>query len=477
MNSAHNKSESVNFNSASYILVGDFDEKFHATNSNIFVCVVLSVTIIVGLVGNTVNLIVFSQPAMRSGSTFRFLLYSSLCDILVLIACSTDALVRFGFEYEFRLMSPFVCRLHTFLTYFLTQSSSTILMAVSVDRALVITNRSIDSLFASNRKKNKNKEKNPGQAKHMGRLMLQQFLGKFHRVDLVIVGIVLFLTILNSHYIMFMNLNLFTEEEFLDMFTMTNTNYTTANESSKNSSNQAMEDFKDNQTNSQSLFYACFPLKGSMYDRFLLNVWTWIDICVFSLIPFVVMSVCSVIILIQIKNRSKKFIEVINGNNKNTSEHAKMAIYKRVNRNRQLLYMLLITNVYFLLSLLPYCVFFVLFRGQEDNTKSQNFVHMLLYTNNAINFLFYYFSSQKYREVLKQIFYNRTLERLVSRSREKIMKRSFSDHRKTRQSVAAVSIQSSKKSVMTRNSEQSKKSTRTTSIPVVLECDDTKFLS
>jgi hypothetical protein len=109
------------------------------------------------------------------------------------------------------------------------------------------------------------------------------------------------------------------------------------------------------------------------------------------------MSLCSVVILVKINSKSSKRLFEVAAN--------KSVMYRRMRRNRQLLYMLLVTNTYFLLSNLPYCVSFVLFKGQKsESSVGQLLVHMLLYTNNAINFLFYGLSSQKYREVFGEIF-------------------------------------------------------------------------
>lgn len=114
-----------------------------------YVLVLMSALIILGVFGNLVNIVVFSRASMRKASTFRFLLYLAITDLLVLIVCATDALAKFGFEWELRSTSIVVCRLHTFLTYLLTDASSLILMVVSVDRALVVTNSSIRSIFST----------------------------------------------------------------------------------------------------------------------------------------------------------------------------------------------------------------------------------------------------------------------------------------------------------------------------------------
>ena len=120
------------------------------------------------------------------------------------------------------------------------------------------------------------------------------------------------------------------------------------------------------------------------------------------MIPFTVMSICSVIILVRIRSKSRKyFAKLMTKNN----EQQKTNFSKRLRRNRQLLYMLLLTNLYFLLSMLPYCIMFVLFKGKKsENSLEQPLVHTLLYTNNAINFVFYGLSSQKYRQELYSLF-------------------------------------------------------------------------
>lgn len=122
------------------------EENYHLIQLTLVLMVVL---IVVGVIGNLINILVFSRRHMRKVSTFRFLLYLAITDMLVLLVCSTDALSKFGFQWEIRAQSTFSCRLHTFLTYLLTHSSSTILMVVSVDRALVVSNSSIRSLVGS----------------------------------------------------------------------------------------------------------------------------------------------------------------------------------------------------------------------------------------------------------------------------------------------------------------------------------------
>lgn len=335
----------------------------------------LLITIIcIGTVGNSLNIIIFSKKNMRQISTFRFLLYLSISDLLVLLFCSTDALARFGFQLEIRSTHLILCKVHTFLTYFLTHSSSIILMVISIDRALVVTNKSFADIFFGSKKKLSSKK---GRLKNMDSIDsrkfsyflpdLKWFFYKLHRVDLTIACVFTALFVLNSHFL-FIKLNLIVE----------------------------------NNSTTSGQFYICFPLPDTKYFNFLNNIWIFIDIGVYSMIPFIIMSVCSVIILTRIRSKSKKYFEkLVNKNN----EQQRTNISKRLRRNRQLLYMLLLTNSYFLLSMLPYCVMFILFKGKKSESNiEQPLVHTLLYTNNAINFIFYGFSSQKYRKELYSLF-------------------------------------------------------------------------
>lgn len=336
----------------------------------------LLITIIcIGTFGNILNIVIFSKKNMRLTSTFRFLLYLSISDLLVLLFCATDALARFGFQLEIRSNHFILCKIHTFLTYFLTHSSSVILMVISIDRALVVNNKSFSDILFGNKKKTFSENAQYNSQARPSKISfilpdLKWFFYRLHRVDLTIGCVCLALFLLNSHFL-FINLNLIVE----------------------------------NNSTISDQFYICFPLPDSLYFNFLNKIWVFVDIGVYSMVPFIVMSICSAIILIRIRSKSKKYFEkLVNKNN----EQQKSNITKRLRRNRQLLYMLLLTNLYFLLSMLPYCVMFILFKGkQSESNIQQPLVHTLLYTNNAINFIFYGFSSQKYRKELYSLFFKK----------------------------------------------------------------------
>ena len=91
------------------------------------------ITIIsIGLLGNLLNIIVFAHKTMYNKTTMRLLFYLSILDFLILSICGMDPILKYLFDYEIRLEYALGCKIHVFLTYFLSHSSSIILMIVSI---------------------------------------------------------------------------------------------------------------------------------------------------------------------------------------------------------------------------------------------------------------------------------------------------------------------------------------------------------
>jgi len=352
------------------------------SNSIAFLTIVLEVIVVIGLIGNSMNIFVFSKSSMRQVSTFRFLLYLSIADMFVLIICSTDALLRFGYHYEIRSRSLLICRLHTFMTYFLTHISSIILMVVSIDRALIINNNNkrlklicccakrkitanyelVNTLSNMNIGNVVNANQTAGSLSLDSNLRLdvKKLLSRFfnsylHKVDILVILIALSLAFLNSHYLFFLKINELPTEH--NEMPLSNYKKYWLNQSSERAhlgssvglplSVDLSSSSGTNQLKTE-VDYICFPLEDSTYYVFLNKFWIWVDLCVYSLIPFMVMSVCSISILTEIRKKSKKFLQSLK---QNQNEINKVYIYRRVRRNRQVFYMLLITNCYFFLSL------------------------------------------------------------------------------------------------------------------------------
>jgi hypothetical protein len=320
--------------------------------------------------------------------------------LLVLVVCATDAFVRFGYNVEIRSYSIVTCRLHTFLTYFLIHSSSFILMIISVDRVLVVTNKTLvdfcrkrpitvrhvrrrkscGMLMVDSSGDRADRQLNVATAKRTMAYMsnFSSCCPNWRRVDVATTLILSFIFLLNSHYLFFLNLNQIDPES---------------------SSDQEQPHSED------AAAVICFPHKDDVYFHFLVNWWVYIDICVYSFVPFVVMAVCSLIILGKIVQKNANFHNHRLGS---TSQSGG----KQSKKNRQLLYMLLLTNLYFLLSQLPFCITFVLFQCTYDySAVIQPIVHLISYSNNSVNFIFYGLSSQVYRQELLNLVFLRPSRR------------------------------------------------------------------
>jgi len=94
--------------------------------------------LIVGTFGNIVSFIIFTKGILRKSSTFRYLAFLSLMDLLVLYSGLLDLflMIEYGGTFSLRNLNLVTCRLHTFITYWSQHSSSWILSSISIDRAI-----------------------------------------------------------------------------------------------------------------------------------------------------------------------------------------------------------------------------------------------------------------------------------------------------------------------------------------------------
>jgi hypothetical protein len=331
--------------------------------------------------------------------------------MLVLLVCTSDAVLTLGFFVEVRLFSNLTCKFHTFITYYLTHMSSITLMIISVDRTIVVSNcSSFLSIFKRNNVINKPSErsnlirkysiKNKDNLTNIKKSY--QPMVKLNKVNKTFLILAIVLAIINSHYLFKMNLSL--TDEFSDSLNLTFVEKETiiyknikipqdiylidailynANESSQ---------FRRNK------YITCFPFQGSSYFFFLDSIWIWIDAFLYSIFPFLVMIASSIFILNEINRKSREMHISIRIN--------KCLIKRRSKRNKQLLVMLTVTNIFFILCSLPLCIIMI-YNKMNGNSKKQHFIktffHLMAYSNNSFNFLFYILFSQKYRLVLSSL--------------------------------------------------------------------------
>ncbi len=95
----------------------------------------------------------------------------------------------------------------------------------------------------------------------------------------------------------------------------------------------------------------------------------------------------------------------------NSKSNTKMAS-RKLKRTIQMLIMLGSTNLYFLLSSMPYFLLYYVYNAyvSDEVKSSNNYVNLLIashvfaYSNNAANFILYGIFSSKYRQEIVSIF-------------------------------------------------------------------------
>ena len=384
--------------------------------------IILIIIITIGLIGNSLNLIIFGKKNMRKISTFKFLFCLSANNLLVLAIGATDVLINNIFQFEIRTYSMELCKLHTYFTYVVTHIGSIILIVVNIERTIIM--RSADKFKHNGSKKiimNRESSTKYNEiqlasvdtfkkaSKHSLRRSMKLNtkiicpIGYFKKywAFILTVLIVIFIFLLNFHYLIFLEL---IKPPLLDQ-----------------DMGQKMTFFKDYVFKNSTLFtqmekiahdklklnyqdVLCYAEKGTFYEEFLHNIWFWIDMSIYSLVPFVVMSVCSIIIIVKFRSMNLNYMALLS---QKSYQYNKKPYMKKVKKNRQICLMLLNSNLYFLLSMLQFWLCFYFYGKNSDQTENliQLYVYIFLYTNNAIDFLIYGLSSEKYRHELIGLFF------------------------------------------------------------------------
>lgn len=147
----------------------------------------------------------------------------------------------------------------------------------------------------------------------------------------------------------------------------------------------------------------CVPLFDE-YERFWSNAWPWIDLCFFCLIPFFVLLIGNACIIIKVTSSRRAVRRQVGPIGASSSSSSKMS---------SMTAMLLLVNLVFFLCTLPVSVFLIgIHKWTEDMTAKKNAVlslvyatvNILMYLNNAVNFLLYCISGPRFRRELKALF-------------------------------------------------------------------------
>ena len=87
----------------------------------------------IGIIGNSINIVIYSKNKIRKVLTFRFLLCLSITDLVILLFCGIETGIEYKFDINLRNISSVACKFGSFLVYFLTQSRNFLSMAITLE--------------------------------------------------------------------------------------------------------------------------------------------------------------------------------------------------------------------------------------------------------------------------------------------------------------------------------------------------------
>jgi len=341
----------------------------------------------VGIFGNLVNYFVFTNKKMINMPTFKFLAHLSLIDCLyILIGVPHIILVSFK-NFDIRNTSNIICSIHSFLTIYFSHLSSNVLAAISVYRCFEITKLKNQPtpkmpLLKNENSKTLKRDKTISYSENKSK--------NFHflKVDFILLVICLILFLIDSHYLVFMRLT---------------------------------AEYENNSNETDIIKYICYPSSESNYYWFIVNVWHWIDMFLYSYIPFLIMITSSFLISIKLYKNSKNFIKnkrdtkkihkdiemqpichTIEVSTENTRKHIlEKQIKRRTRRNNQVYKLLILLNITFFILVTPVVLFNSFDLLNSSNGFILEIIYIFAYMNHCFNFLFYCFSCELYKLVLK----------------------------------------------------------------------------
>ncbi|CAH1775032.1 unnamed protein product [Owenia fusiformis] len=330
------------------------------------------VVLTIGLIGNILSLLV-----MR----FRSMKYSTLSLYLSVLAVSDIGVLLFGLgpnwafrvhQFNLRASHAWVCKVDALIVHCCRDLSAWILVCVTLERLVIVYL--------------------PLRAK---------ILFTHKRTMLTLLLLILTLALINCHFLVTMTVidmrNARVELKSIQNETLT-----------QNHTFQLQrEGFTQNGTS--TVLWATHALNESKYDcanmkysdNFYAYYWTWIDACIASFVPFILIFICNILIVFQlIKAKIRRNLYVTNS----LSDDA----------TKSMTVTLIVISIVFLVLTAPAVIVLIVINLKKINDPSHiltphddlliTIVYMLEYSNCALNFIMYCISGRKFRESLVKFF-------------------------------------------------------------------------
>jgi hypothetical protein len=354
--------------------------------------------LILGTIANILSIIIFRRREMRKYSSFCYFAYLNIVNLAVLYVTLIRVIMDFNFLSDIRSFNLFTCKVHVFLTYFLTYLSSLLFSSISIDRVISVMFLHKAKLYCT-----------------------PQVAFK------VTIGLVIFNFLLASHFLIF--------ESGYNVYNLSH---------ASNSTHEEVDQLTST--------IRCEPRENTNYGTFVNEVWKVVDIGMLTFIPFTIMITCSIIIIVRVAQQSKKFnkkpkmsaaiktendgeeenlqlkesrnraigekkrmdnrkVSVAGGGgvNDDTDTSSKAALNSVISnsksneakfnsRTRNLALMLIPVNLLFLAFLAPVVITMYTYDSIGEDKLMLAIVELLSYCNFTINFFIYFITSSKFRE-------------------------------------------------------------------------------
>ena len=397
------------------------DDSFLAEHMAVICKCALTATLLMGVVGNFVNMLIFGKLNMRKES-FGMLFLLSTVDLTILSIISAETLIDNMFLVDIRTSSRFFCKIDTFLVYFLTQTRNVISMGITIERAQIVshlidknkTMRVVDPVaqqivfnsrlsarqtFSTNLtitdgeafRQNSSRESATTEVNQVGMLKTFQKKGA-QSIPRFLMAYVIVLFWANSHFAVFLDLNVNaskTADVILGIKNLTDFSLGV----NKSDKTKKLEELLD--------YYECAAAKNTFYEHFLVTYWVWFDMLAYFAIPLLAMTISFLFIFVRIRKLNENYSNFLGDETRKLNTRIYL---KKIKQNKIVIVKLLVVNCYFFASILPYFVINIWEKGHYPlhSYFLKSFIDILLYSNNALNFFFYGISSQSYRlELLK----------------------------------------------------------------------------
>ena len=352
------------------------------------------IILLTGLIGNILSFCIFTSKKMRNLPTFKFLANLSLIDCLHIATGIPHIMsITYG-NFDFRNTSNFVCSFHSFLTIYTSHLSSNVLAAIGVFRCAEITSSKSSAPKmsklnkSSNFKSERKRDKSIVYSTHEKKCY-QRVFKSIGRVELIMLIIMLVIFVVDFHYLIFMRLTI---------------------------------DLNQYDAENETISYVCYPSYSNnssfSYFGFYTTIWPWIDLFLYSCLPFTVMMTSTTIIIYKLcsanKNLKQRYKPTetqsdMENNIKPSKERVEnryviKAAQKRAKRNNQVYKLLLSLNSIFFLLITPIvlCNYFKLLNRKYEMILE--LVYVLAYLNHCINFVLYGLTCELFRTTLTEKF-------------------------------------------------------------------------